>query len=414
MGRVSDGKWFAGVAAGLARSLGVDPLVVRAAFILFGIFFGMGVALYLVLWLLLPAEDGSISLERALRYGDGGSIFLLIITVLSLFGGGGAGWRSDWAGLRIVGLIAVGAVLWWIYVRHPRGPGSPSSPTNWGPGSATGQGFTPPGATTAPGAAAGQAGPEETVASGAASATGRPGSPTSPARGAHVPSRPAAAYPVPPRPVTPGLGFATGAIILGAALVVGALTTTAADRAGWSGNHVSLGMAAALAVIGLGALGAGLAGRRSGWIAPFAIVGIIATLISSVSPVGLHEPWRVGDRSWAPTTIQGAGPYELGTGNLRLDLSNAVLDSDPTTVQTIHASVGMGELRLTVPDNVAVRVETAVRVGGLTARNSAESPDGAIDAGGVDFRRTVDYGQGTAQLVVDAEVGLGHITIDRG
>ena len=388
VGRVSQGKWFAGVAAGLARSLGVDPLVVRAAFILFGIFFGMGFALYLVLWLLLPAEDGSISLERALRYGDGGSIFLLIITVISLFSGG-AGWRGDWAGLRIVGLLAMGAVLWWILTQHgAAGPATPSAAT--------------------PSAAAERAtGPEGGGAvSSAAPSTGGPASWPSPEGVRRAP--------VPPRPVTPGLGFAVGSVILGGALVIGALTTTVADRAGWSGNHVSLGLAAALAVIGLGALGAGLVGRRSGWIAPFAIVGILATLASSVSPVGLHQPWRVGDRSWAPTTIQGAGPYELGTGNLRLDLSNAALDSDPTTVQTIRASVGMGELRLTVPDHVAVRVETAVRVGGLTARNSAESPDGAIDAGGVDFRRTVDYGQGAAQLVVDAEVGLGHITIDRG
>ena len=64
--RQSNGRWFAGVAAGVARWLGVDPLVVRAGFILFSIFFGMGLALYLVLWLLMPDERGEIHVERAL------------------------------------------------------------------------------------------------------------------------------------------------------------------------------------------------------------------------------------------------------------------------------------------------------------------------------------------------------------
>ena len=69
--RGRDGRWFAGVATGIARWLGVDPLVVRAGFILFSIFFGMGVALYLVLWLLMPDEQGEIRVERALKHGEG-------------------------------------------------------------------------------------------------------------------------------------------------------------------------------------------------------------------------------------------------------------------------------------------------------------------------------------------------------
>ena len=79
--RSRDGRWFAGVATGVARWLGVDPLVVRAGFILFSIFFGMGLALYLVLWLLMPDERGEIHIERALKHGEGSSIFLLVVTV---------------------------------------------------------------------------------------------------------------------------------------------------------------------------------------------------------------------------------------------------------------------------------------------------------------------------------------------
>jgi hypothetical protein len=172
-------------------------------------------------------------------------------------------------------------------------------------------------------------------------------------------------------------------------------------------------MAAALAVIGLGALVAGIAGRRTGWIAPFAVLGIFATLVSSVSPVGVREPWRVGQQNWSPTSVATAGPYDLGVGEMRLDLVGAEVDSDPATVQRIHASVGIGELRLTLPDDTAVRVETATRIGGLTASGSQERPDGTIEGGGIDFQRTFDYGTGPTQLVVEAEVGVGHITIER-
>jgi phage shock protein PspC (stress-responsive transcriptional regulator) len=402
--RVSEGKWFAGVAAGLARSLGVDPLVVRAAFIFFSLFFGMGIALYLLLWLLLPAEDGSLSIEKALRHGDGGSIFLLIVTVIAVFGGGGPGWRDQWTGLRVLGFIAMGAVVWWVLSRHQAQ--TPGPPPGWAPGS------TP---SPAPSAETGAEQPSTTVAGMATPPSGWvPPAAPAPARWEATPVAPVPRPPLSPRPITPVLGFAAGAIVLGAALVAGALTTSVADRLGWSGNHVSLGLAAALAVIGVGALVAGLSGRRTGWIAPFAILGIIATLFSSVSPAGLRHPWRVGDNTVSPTTIQGAGPYELGAGQLDLDLSEATLDNDPATVQTVQARVGAGDLRLVVPAGTSVRVHATARAGGLTAFESNESPDSTLEAGGIDFERTIDYGTGPIQLVVEAEVGVGQITIRKG
>src|SRR6478752_9088733 len=118
--RQGDGRWFAGVATGLARWLGVDPLVVRAGFILFSIFFGMGVALYLVLWLLMPDERGEIHVERALKHGEGSSIFLLVVTAISVLGGG-PWWGGDSRGLRFFGfaLLVVGA--WWFLTRTGTG-----------------------------------------------------------------------------------------------------------------------------------------------------------------------------------------------------------------------------------------------------------------------------------------------------
>ena len=61
---------IAGVCAGLAEQLGASVTAVRAGFLLlalFPAFHGMGIALYLVLWFLMPAgPEGSSGLDRLL------------------------------------------------------------------------------------------------------------------------------------------------------------------------------------------------------------------------------------------------------------------------------------------------------------------------------------------------------------
>ena len=54
--RVEEGRMIAGVCAGLARYLGIDPTVVRLIFVLLALFAAGGVLLYLVLWLIMPME----------------------------------------------------------------------------------------------------------------------------------------------------------------------------------------------------------------------------------------------------------------------------------------------------------------------------------------------------------------------
>jgi phage shock protein PspC (stress-responsive transcriptional regulator) len=57
---VSD-RMVGGVAAGVARSLGVDPIIVRVAFIVLAVMGGTGLALYLAGWLLIPDEESGQS-----------------------------------------------------------------------------------------------------------------------------------------------------------------------------------------------------------------------------------------------------------------------------------------------------------------------------------------------------------------
>ncbi len=57
--RSADDKWIAGVAGGLAKSLGVDAIIVRIAFATVGVFaFGTGILLYVALWVILPRPTG--------------------------------------------------------------------------------------------------------------------------------------------------------------------------------------------------------------------------------------------------------------------------------------------------------------------------------------------------------------------
>jgi phage shock protein PspC (stress-responsive transcriptional regulator) len=66
---------IAGVCSGLAQYLGIDPVFVRLVFVLLGIFNGMGILIYLVLWLVMepataPAAGGATLSQRLRTMGD--------------------------------------------------------------------------------------------------------------------------------------------------------------------------------------------------------------------------------------------------------------------------------------------------------------------------------------------------------
>ena len=61
-----------GVAGGLGRYFAVDPVVIRIAFVVLTLTSGIGLALYLACWLLIP-EDGaaeSVASEYMHRWQD--------------------------------------------------------------------------------------------------------------------------------------------------------------------------------------------------------------------------------------------------------------------------------------------------------------------------------------------------------
>ena len=60
--RPREGRMVAGVCAGLADYFGVDVNLVRLGFGIFTVFWGFGLVLYLLAWVLLPEEGESSSI----------------------------------------------------------------------------------------------------------------------------------------------------------------------------------------------------------------------------------------------------------------------------------------------------------------------------------------------------------------
>ncbi|HVL04508.1 MAG TPA: PspC domain-containing protein [Acidimicrobiales bacterium] len=106
-----------GVCGGLARSLGIDPLVVRVAVVALTVAGGTGALLYVLAWLLLPADGTDRSLahaavrDRGTNLGEVLAIASIVLGVILLVRGTGI-WFNDALVWPLL-LAGVGlAVIW--------------------------------------------------------------------------------------------------------------------------------------------------------------------------------------------------------------------------------------------------------------------------------------------------------------
>jgi signal transduction histidine kinase len=107
----------AGVCAGLAPRIGVDPLLLRVGFLAGSVAGGVGLLLYVVCWALLPADEtqrgrlGSRSLPRRESAMVASGIALLVLSALLLFRTWGL-WLSDAVVWPLLLAAAGGALIW--------------------------------------------------------------------------------------------------------------------------------------------------------------------------------------------------------------------------------------------------------------------------------------------------------------
>lgn len=62
--RPSSGAMIGGVCAGIARYLNLDVTIIRIAFVLIAVFGGSGILAYLILWAVMPKDEGGSLAEE--------------------------------------------------------------------------------------------------------------------------------------------------------------------------------------------------------------------------------------------------------------------------------------------------------------------------------------------------------------
>jgi phage shock protein PspC (stress-responsive transcriptional regulator) len=384
-----DGAVLGGVAAGIARSLRIDPVLVRVAFVVLTIFGGSGLLLYLAGWLFIPPEGRDDSAgERFFRNNNVLVITLAVILAVLIVGPMVAwGWAGDGPGAGgavLLVLVVVGVVL--LLRRDERPASGPDVPNPSAPVPATHPGEqTSGGDFRAPSTVSSQT---------AVLPVGPP--PASPP----VPPTPDAAYPpAPPQP--PKERSVLGRLTVGVALLV-AGSLIALDVADVIAVEPVVVLASALAVVALGLLVGTIVGRARGLIA-LGIVLVFLLIPVGAAPDGLRVSGGAGERLYRPTSqSELSDRYELGVGKLTLDLSKM----EVVGTEDIEVSIGMGEVIVLLPPDVAVDVDADVGAGTI------DFPTGGPEQGGIGYEQSWQRaGDGTGTVNLTVSSGLGAVTV---
>lgn len=351
--RRDDDKVVAGICAAFGRYTDTDPVLWRVVLGVLTFFGGVGLALYVAGWLLIPraGHDASIG-ERALRGGrltPGSAVVVGLLVVLAAVALG------DGRGLAAVAVIGV---LAYLVARDRRdGIAAPDAPSVVTPG--------PAGTTYAGGWGAPVVGP-----------------------------------PAPPRPpsrlggVVLALTALTGGVLL-ALRLAGVEELTAARI-----------LAVCLCVVGAGLVVGTVVGRAR-WLFFFPGLVLALALAATVAVDGVVDG-GVGERTW---TIAGGAPtrtFELGLGEATLDLRGA--DTSGQVLQ-VDARVGVGHLVVLVPEDLTVRIRADVGLGEIDTTDVGGSTD---PGGGTEQEQELVVGSGDVEAELDLEVGTGQVEVRRG
>lgn len=457
-----DERWFAGVCGAVAGRTGLDPLIVRGIAVVVAILGGPVLFAYAVGWALLPNSRGEIHAEQAFR-----GVFepaMIAIAALLVFTfvpftrgvwwqGAPLGWgMPEWLAITLSvgwGIAVTVGIVWLVVFLLTRRPsaaqagGPPSYGASGGYGSA-GYGSTGYGSNSESGTGAPYgSGTGTTTSADATAATG-----TGPFSSATVPYAFPPAPPAPPAPDAhaprsawdefeeqnrawqeqnrqwkqersawrasshewvrhrhPGAGFT--AILLGLALVTGAIVAGALLTAGSLADSLLVGLAVTLGVLALGIIIAGIRGRDSGALGGFAFLAALGLVFLGVFPQGTQfTPF--GSPNWATSSSSAdASPgYAIVAGRPTIDLT-ALDNARSGDARVINVWLGFGETELILPEDRAVRVVSNSFIG------SVDYDDEARTRGGMFFHDTRTPNGGSDREIPEIRVWtfIGQVTI---
>ena len=345
--RTNDGRWLGGVAVGLGRYFDVNPLVYRIAFAALAFAGGTGLLLYLAAWLVIPGEGREDSVAVGmLREHRERPWLVLGVGLLLFFALIAIAEASLWHGIGNIWLavLLAGAALLWWQVAHRDDP--------------------PPQAAAAAG--------EDTAVT------------------AVHPAKP----PRKPSLLAPVLGALLA--LAGTFGLLAVLDVYAVDA--------DLVLAAAVAVVGAAIAIGAFVGYRVGGLVVLGLLLLGAFAAAAATPVSISS--GIGDERVRPLHAAALeDSYEYGIGDYRIDLTRVDF---PEGVTNMDVSLGIGELHITVPEDVALEVDAHAGAGEVIVL-------GATDDGiGADEEATIAGPEADSpKLVLEASVGFGQIRVER-
>ena len=357
--RPREGRYVAGVAAGIADRLGVPRWAIRLAFVLLLASGGAGLLLYLAGWLLIPGEGEPQSVGQ--RWASQANstqpwvgIVLILVAAAVLFSNlpffdGGL--------LFPTALLVIGILLY-------RGdlPG-----INWKPRTARSNVAADP-----------------TEDKSAMTVTTEPT--------LSRPPRPVVVKPrTPPSPL--------GRLTIGATIVALGLLAIIDRLSPAIDADVRHYLALSVAVLGVGVL-VGTFWGRARWLIPIGLL-ILPPMLGASVVESVDGDWRT-PRLIRPTDFAAvATTYDRSAGELVIDLTDLAWNGE--TVE-FSAEVGAGRLELVVPVGVAVEARGSVGMGELSTP--------IFSSGGFGVSRDLSVeGAGRGTVVATLEVGVGQIDV---
>ena len=166
-------------------------------------------------------------------------------------------------------------------------------------------------------------------------------------------------------------------------------------------------MAAILILVGVTLVLTASGERHGGLIAIGVALTLLLATITSVEGLAA-TPLRggIGERTFTPAAVTDVrDEYRLAIGQLEVDLRRVDFPQGETM---ITASVTIGQLVVSLPDDVALRVEGRITAGELDIAGTAYNGVGVDETYEDD-----DYTTASRRLVLDVAVGLGNAEVNR-